>query len=124
MMMQGGMTDIEYQSMFALWCLVKAPLMLGADLRTITRLIDRHHVGWWQDDNMMTGWICGNLMTLKDDTIESSLSWHTEFRESEAYKIITNPDLLAVNQDPLGIQAPSFETSQVLQLPVLRLNMG
>ena len=33
------MTDIEYQSMFALWCLVKAPLMLGADLRTITRLI-------------------------------------------------------------------------------------
>ena len=25
-------------------------------------------------------------------------------RESEAYKIITNPDLLAVNQDPLGIQ--------------------
>ena len=37
--MQGGMTDIEYQSMFALWCLVKAPLMLGADLRTITRLV-------------------------------------------------------------------------------------
>jgi len=58
---KGGMTDIEYQSMFALWCLVKAPLMLGADLRTITR-------------------------------------------ESEAYKIITNPDLLAVNQDPLGVQ--------------------
>ena len=39
MMVQGGMTDMEYQSMFALWCLVKAPLMLGADLRTITRLI-------------------------------------------------------------------------------------
>merc|ERR1711971_485499 len=55
------MTDTGYQSMFALWCLVKAPLMLGADLRTITR-------------------------------------------ESEAYKIITNPDLLAVNQDPLGVQ--------------------
>ena len=34
---QGGMTDTEYRSMFALWCLVKAPLMLGADLRTITR---------------------------------------------------------------------------------------
>ena len=41
---QGGMTDIEYKSMFALWCLVKAPLMLGADLRTITRY----------DDNEMT----------------------------------------------------------------------
>ena len=38
-MVQGGMTDMEYQSMFALWCMVKAPLMLGADLRTITRLI-------------------------------------------------------------------------------------
>ena len=36
----------------------------------------------------------------------------TDFRESEAYKIITNPDLLAVNQDPLGIQVPSFETQQ------------
>ena len=37
MLTQGGMTDMEYQNMFALWCLVKAPLMLGADLRTITR---------------------------------------------------------------------------------------
>ena len=27
-----GMSDIEYQSMFALWCLIKAPLMLGTDL--------------------------------------------------------------------------------------------
>lgn len=47
--------------MFALWCLVKAPLMLGSDLRTITR-------------------------------------------ESAAYRTITNPGLLAVNQDKLGVQ--------------------
>ena len=26
------MSNIEYQSMFALWCLIKAPLMLGTDL--------------------------------------------------------------------------------------------
>jgi len=58
---KGGMTDTEYRSMFALWCLAKAPLMLGADLRTITR-------------------------------------------ESAAYATITNPGLLAVNQDPLGVQ--------------------
>merc|ERR1711970_829572 len=58
---KGGMTDTEYRTMFALWCLVKSPLMLGTDLTTITR-------------------------------------------ESEAYKIITNERLLAINQDILGIQ--------------------
>jgi len=58
---KGGMTDTEYRSMFALWCLVKAPLMLGTDLRTITR-------------------------------------------DSAAYRTITNPGLLAVNQDKLGVQ--------------------
>ncbi|XP_023332001.1 alpha-galactosidase [Eurytemora carolleeae] len=58
---KGGMTDVEYQTMFALWCLVKSPLMLGTDMTKITR-------------------------------------------ESEAYRIITNPFLIAVNQDPLGIQ--------------------
>ena len=26
------MSNIEYQTMFALWCLIKAPLMLGTDL--------------------------------------------------------------------------------------------
>ena len=26
------MSNIEYESMFALWCLIKAPLMLGTDL--------------------------------------------------------------------------------------------
>ena len=58
---KGGMSDTEYRTMFALWCLVKSPLMLGTDLTTLTR-------------------------------------------ESEAYKIITNERLLAINQDPLGIQ--------------------
>ena len=31
------MTDVEYGTMFALWCLAKSPLMLGVDLRTLTR---------------------------------------------------------------------------------------
>lgn len=58
---KGGMTDAEYRTMFALWCLVKSPLMLGTDMTKMTR-------------------------------------------DSEAYKIITNPWLIAVNQDPLGVQ--------------------
>ena len=38
-------------------------------------------------------------------------------RESEAYKIITNPDLLAVNQDPLGVQVTNYITSAKISLP-------
>ena len=34
---KGGMTDTEYRTMFALWAIVKSPLMLGSDLRTISR---------------------------------------------------------------------------------------
>jgi len=55
------MTNQEYRTMFALWCLVKSPLMLGTDIRTLTK-------------------------------------------DSEAYRIITNERLIAVNQDSLGIQ--------------------
>ena len=39
---KGGMTDTEYRTMFALWCLVKAPLMLGTDLTTLTRCASLH----------------------------------------------------------------------------------
>ena len=34
---KGGMTDNEYRSMFALWCAVKSPLMLGSDLRQMQK---------------------------------------------------------------------------------------
>ena len=54
-----GMTIDEYRTMFALWCLVKSPLMLGADLTKMEK-------------------------------------------ESDAYEIITNRRLLAINQDSLG----------------------
>ena len=33
---KGGMTMTEYRTMFALWCAVKSPLMLGSDLRNMT----------------------------------------------------------------------------------------
>ena len=58
---KGGMSDTEYRTMFALWCLVKSPLMLGVDLTTLTR-------------------------------------------DSEAFRIISNERLLAINQDSLGVQ--------------------
>ena len=53
------MSMAEYRTMFALWCLVKSPLMLGSDLTKMTK-------------------------------------------DSEAYGIITNERLLAINQDELG----------------------
>ena len=31
------MSNIEYQTMFALWCLIKAPLMLGTDLTQMSK---------------------------------------------------------------------------------------
>ena len=31
------MSNIEYESMFALWCLIKSPLMLGTDLTQMLR---------------------------------------------------------------------------------------
>ena len=32
---KGGMTLTEYKTMFTLWCIVKSPLILGSDLRTM-----------------------------------------------------------------------------------------
>jgi alpha-galactosidase len=33
---QGGMTEIEYRTHFALWCMLAAPLMIGCDVRNMT----------------------------------------------------------------------------------------
>jgi len=55
----GGMSDVEYRTHFSLWCLMKAPLLIGCDLTAMT-----------------------------DATLE----------------ILTAPEVIAVNQDPLGIQ--------------------
>ena len=32
----GGMTTLEYRTHFALWCIVKAPLILGNDLTNMS----------------------------------------------------------------------------------------
>ena len=55
----GGMTTTEYETHFSLWCLMKAPLLIGSDVRSMS-----------------------------DDT----------------FRILTNSEVIAVNQDPLGVQ--------------------
>ena len=57
---QGGMTDIEYKTHMSLWCLMKAPLIIGSN--DITSM------------------------------------------SQESIKILTNPEVIAVNQDRLGVQ--------------------
>jgi alpha-galactosidase len=56
----GGMTDAEYRTHFALWAMMAAPLLIGTDLRRAT---------------------------------------------PAALEILKNRDLIAIDQDPLGIQA-------------------
>jgi len=55
----GGMTHNEYIVHFSLWCLMKAPLLIGCDVRNISKV-----------------------------TLD----------------ILTNSEVIAVNQDPLGVQ--------------------
>jgi alpha-galactosidase len=62
----GGMTPLEYESHFALWCLMKAPLLIGCDL------------------------------TPEGVTNTSGWNNHTKW-------VLLNEELIAVNQDPLGV---------------------
>ncbi|PIN08188.1 Alpha-D-galactosidase (melibiase) [Handroanthus impetiginosus] len=55
----GGMTYEEYRAHFSIWALMKAPLLIGCDVRNMT---------------------------------------------AETYEIISNEEVIAVNQDPLGVQ--------------------
>ena len=68
------MSITEYRTMFALWCLVKSPLMLGSDLTKMTK-------------------------------------------DSEAYAIITNERLLAINQDELGNSSVCFTYNTTCYFP-------
>jgi alpha-galactosidase len=63
----GGMTVEEEKIHFGLWCLSKAPLLIGCD---ITRM------------------------------------------SKDTFEILTNPEAIAINQDPLGIQGRKIETQQ------------
>ncbi|CAI9768266.1 unnamed protein product [Fraxinus pennsylvanica] len=55
----GGMTYHEYRAHFSIWALMKAPLLIGCDVRNMT---------------------------------------------AETFEIISNEEVIAVNQDPLGVQ--------------------
>ncbi|XP_020108303.1 alpha-galactosidase 3 [Ananas comosus] len=55
----GGMTYAEYRSHFSIWALMKAPLLIGCDVRNMT---------------------------------------------AETLEILSNKEVIAVNQDPLGVQ--------------------
>lgn len=55
----GGMTITEYTSHFSLWALMKSPLLVGCDIRSMS---------------------------------------------NDTYRILTNTEVIAVNQDPLGVQ--------------------
>ena len=70
----------QYRTMFALWCLVKSPLMLGTDLRDLRVDSEAYR----------------SLHITCD--LYSLCYLHT------CCRILTNERLIAVNQDPLGVQ--------------------
>ncbi|CAI9302578.1 unnamed protein product [Lactuca saligna] len=62
----GGMSYLEYRSHFSIWALMKAPLLVGCDVRNMT---------------------------------------------TETLEILSNKEVIAVNQDPLGIQGRKVKVS-------------
>ena len=85
----GGMTTTEYETHFSLWCLMKAPLLIGADVRTMS---------------------------------------------NDTFRILTNTEVIAVSQDPKGVQGRKVNMtgdSEVWSVPlsngafaVILLNRG
>ena len=63
----GGMNFEEEKIHFGLWCISKAPLLIGCDITNMSK---------------------------------------------ETFEILTNPEIIAINQDPLGIQGKKLETIQ------------
>ncbi len=63
----GGMTVEEEKIHFGLWCISKAPLLIGCDITKMSK---------------------------------------------ETFEILTNPEVIAINQDPLGVQGRKIETKQ------------
>ncbi|KAF3446513.1 hypothetical protein FNV43_RR11692 [Rhamnella rubrinervis] len=62
----GGMTFQEYKAHFSIWALMKAPLLIGCDVRNMT---------------------------------------------TETSEILSNKEVIAVNQDPLGVQGRKVDVS-------------
>ena len=67
----GGMTKTEYETHFSLWCLMKAPLLIGCDISNI---------------------------------------------DNESLRILTNTEVIAVNQDKLGVQGYKRKSENNLEV--------
>ena len=63
----GGLTFEEEKIHFRLWCLSKAPLLIGCDVTNMSK---------------------------------------------QVFELLTNPELIAINQDKLGIQGHKIKTEQ------------
>ncbi|KAI4306946.1 hypothetical protein L6164_030183 [Bauhinia variegata] len=64
----GGMTYHEYRAHFSIWALMKAPLLIGCDVRNLT---------------------------------------------NETFELLSNKEVIAVNQDPLGVQGRKVNVSGI-----------
>ncbi|XP_062092446.1 alpha-galactosidase 3 [Humulus lupulus] len=62
----GGMTYQEYRAHFSIWALMKAPLLIGCDIRNMT---------------------------------------------VETFELVSNKEVIAINQDPLGVQGRKVQVS-------------
>lgn len=67
----GGMTVTEYKTQFSLWCLMKAPLLIGGDVRNM---------------------------------------------DNDTFQILSNSELIAVNQDRLGVQGNKTKSDGVREV--------
>ena len=67
----GGMSSTEYETHMSLWCLMKAPLLIGCDVRT-----------------------------MDDDTL----------------RILSNPEVIAINQDDLGVQGKKLSANGSIEV--------
>lgn len=81
----GGMTDAEYITHFSLWCIAKAPLLIGCDVTKIS---------------------------------------------ATTIATLTNPEAIAVNQDPLGVQgkivafSPSYSPNASHEVMVANISQS
>lgn len=64
----GGMCTTEYETHFSLWCLIKAPLLIGCDVRNMS---------------------------------------------NDTFRILTNSEVIAINQDALGIQGKKVKSDGI-----------
>ncbi|PIA35327.1 hypothetical protein AQUCO_03500016v1 [Aquilegia coerulea] len=72
----GGMTTEEYRSHMSIWALVKAPLLIGCDIRSMS---------------------------------------------NESYELLSNKEVIAVNQDRLGVQGKKVKKDGDLEVNYLHL---